>query len=375
MIPGVPAGSTLIDISLNTDALASRIKGMLNDIANPKDLYAVYNTAVNPKGQPYWAAVNYGTSVKVQKVERETIIKGGAPEVRDQKGNLLTRSNTSVRTTSGSLMHFAVGGEVHRFSIVDASPPFHMRERAMPFVTKFFVSLVRRFFNKGGEPLNIVMNPTGSTPGSITTRRTLIDKKTKKYRSEVIATPATLTGGTKFTFERLSRISLANVFTQIMEDTMDLIVSKLAELTPVLQGQYYSEGYTAEPGLLKESYEWTRITGPTAGEFGTAVSASSVHGRRTLPGILLRRVGSHIGGVTATKSMSPAKRKSSFLNAEFKKSYMKASSYPGARNATAKQRAGNKAFIQSLVKTSRSRALNPGMLKISSRTTSFLRKH
>lgn len=265
-----PAPRITIDVDLR--GLARRIAVYTQDLSvDPFEKYELFNSAQDPSGQYYFNSVNDGTGPKLGK---QSFAVGMYSSGKiDNRGRKVPES--------GRLVHPNITG---------GNPAHHMRERTVRLIRAYFRGRVKSAVRNKSE-FKPVMSPEGmslitygtSSSGRIvaiplrtervsaleTTRTvTVPGLRTIKTGSIALFDPKGLgsystTANFKLTQSKirggiLNPLPGKDFFESVMEDTMDFAVARIRSFTPVLQAQYYSEGYTTEPGTLKNSYGWRK---------------------------------------------------------------------------------------------------------------------
>lgn len=312
-----------IDIKMNMQGIADRLRQLIGEVAQPSDLYEVYNNAQAPNGQYYWPFVNYGTSSKhtgftsqVAPINKAYGIKGSA------RGFQLSGSGR---------MRFAIMGRLIGPRVAGPNKPYYMRERTLPLIRQYFVKRITDLFKKlpqkhksdyqwvgtpssvdpyageyiaasGKRDYTVIVEDKPSLQDLIEWKPVMIGMK--EYVGEFVT--AKVPAGTSLS--QASRGGLAGLIISVMEDTMDYTVDRLALFTPVIKSEYYSESFTPEPGLLRDSYGWRRITG-AAGRLLVVEKAAGIFtgGHGIVPAKIGRRhtTTRHIAALRLARSRQP----------------------------------------------------------------------
>lgn len=205
-----------IEFRIDMRGLATVIRNAIGEVTQPSEMYEVLNTATNPRGEPYFDYVNYGS--------------------------------TGPRSAGGEAMVFmGPNGLVSRKSVAPM-PAFHMRERALPLFKAYFR---KRVLASKGQKANI---NTQREVGRYFQTDFFGERKQyirlSGYKSNVTLSTAS------------TRSAIFPEFwISIMEDSLDYFIAVMADLTPLIQQTNMEAGFTPERGLLKDSYEWRRLTG------------------------------------------------------------------------------------------------------------------
>lgn len=226
-----PAPRITLDVDLR--GLAKRIAVYTQDLSvDPFEKYELFNSAQDPSGQYYFNSVNDGTGPKLGKQSFSVgMYSSGKIDNRGRKV-----------PESGRLVHPNITG---------GNPAHHMRERTVRLVRTYFRQRIKSAI-RSEKPLTVTVEGLRTIKtGSIA----LFDPKglgSYSTTANFKLTQSKIRGGI------LNPLPGKDFFESVMEDTMDFAVARISSFTPVLQSQYYSEGYTTEPGTLKNSYGWRK---------------------------------------------------------------------------------------------------------------------
>ena len=218
----MPFSFPRISFKINMQGVGPLMQRKIGTSFEPFDLYEIYNTARDPDGQPYFNAVNDGTGIKYVK-------------------NIAALRSSHESAGHKGVMTFFAGGHPISQRVAGPNPPYHMRERAIPLIRKYWAARVTQIFSGRKASFKLFYDKTYTR---ISGDQFTAPKMYAKAQSSVSGQGATRD----------------NWWTQALEDTMDFAVEKLAELTPVLKAEYDSGplGYTPRRGLLRDSYAWAQ---------------------------------------------------------------------------------------------------------------------
>ena len=252
-----------VDIKINMQGIKQTLEKSIGFSFQPNELYEIFNTARDPDGQPYWSAVNDGTRAKHSGFTSKIL------PVHPSIGKGLA-ANWKYSGRGNRMKFWVLGGIISR-RMVGPNPPVHMRERAIPTIRNYFSRRVSAALRGAKATFKIFTTEKRKTIGGM-----------EYIANPVIAKSVGVIGKGKQPGVR-SRFQNPDFWVNIMEDTMDWAILALADLTPIIKSEYYAEGYTSEPGTLRDSYEWQRRK-------GTYVAGFFSSSRKRLTGVMHRRL-------------------------------------------------------------------------------------